>query len=262
VGNEFAAVQAIWLREFKVFQREKSRVVSSVASPLFWLVLFGAGFGSRVDISDVAAPGLSYTAFIFPGLLFMTVLFSSMFFGMYIVWDRKLDFLKEVLAAPVSRPSIFIGKVLGGTTDALMQAVLLMVVGALLLPLLGPFPGLNPVGALVALAVVFLIAVSIASLGLGIGTMFESFEGFQVVVSFVMFPLFFLSGALYPVSGPETPSYVLVLQQVNPLTYAVDLLRFLLLGVGQISPWLDASVLVGFTLAMVAFGTFMFQRMK
>lgn len=261
MGNEFAAVQAIWLREFKVFQREKSRVVSSVASPLFWLILFGAGFGSRVELGDIAG-GLSYTAFIFPGMLFMTVLFTSMFFGMYIVWDRKLDFLKEVLAAPVSRPSIFLGKVLGGTTDALMQGVLLMVIGALLLPFLGPFPGINPVGAVLALGVVFLIAVAIASLGLGIGTMFESFEGFQVVMSFVVFPLFFLSGALYPVSGPGTPAYVEALQTANPLTYAVDLLRYLLLGVGQTSPLVDLGVLLGFTAAMLAFGTVMFQRMK
>src|SRR6185295_13643622 len=106
-------VRAIWLREFKVFLREKSRVVASVAQPIVWLVLVGGGLGGRVDVD--LQPGYNYTAFIFPGLLFMSVLFSAMFYGMYIVWDRKLDFLKEVLAAPVRRSSIFLGKVLGGT---------------------------------------------------------------------------------------------------------------------------------------------------
>ncbi|HEV8361095.1 MAG TPA: ABC transporter permease [Candidatus Thermoplasmatota archaeon] len=258
MGNEFAAVQAVWLREFKVFQREKSRVVSSVVSPLFWLVLFGAGLGGFVEGLPA---GLTYTAFIFPGLLFMTVLFSSMFFGMYIVWDRKLDFLKEVLAAPVSRPSIFLGKVLGGTTDALAQSLLLILLGALVLPFLSPgFPGLSPVGMLLSLPVIFLIAVSIASLGLGIGTMFESFEGFQVVVSFVIFPLFFLSGALYPLTG--LPSWLTVVTTVNPLSYAVDLLRYLLLGAGTVNPLFSFGMLVGFTALMLGFGTFMFQRMK
>jgi ABC-2 type transport system permease protein len=257
--GEFAGMQAIWLREFKVFTREKSRVISSLASPLIWMVLFGAGLNGRVNIAT--PPGIDYTAFIFPGVLGMTILFGSMFYGLYIVWDRKLDFLKEVLAAPVSRPSIFLGKVLGGTTDSVVQSVLLMTVGAVLLKLINPeFTGIAPVGVLLAIPVVVLVAISISALGLGIGTLFDSFEGFQVIVSFLIFPLFFLSGALYPLEG--LPGYLTVLTHVNPITYAVDLLRTLLLGYGQISPLLSAGVLVLWTALCLGFGTFMFQRMK
>jgi ABC-2 type transport system permease protein len=257
--GELAGVQAIWLREFKVFQREKSRVVSSIASPLLWMVFFGAGLSGRVSFP--LPPGVDYTAFIFPGVLVMSVLFGSIFYGLYIVWDRKLDFLKEVLAAPVSRTSIFLGKVLGGTTDSLVQSVLLLTVGWGVILVLNPgFTGLSPLGVLLALPVVWLVAVSIASLGLGIGTMFDSFEGFQVIISFVAFPLFFLSGALYPLEG--LPPYLSLLTHLNPLTYAVDLLRLLLLGAGTIAPLVSLGVLLAWTAGMLGFGTFMFHRMR
>jgi len=257
--SELSGVQAIWLREFKVFLREKSRVVASIAQPIVWLVLMGAGLGGRVQV-DLPA-GENYTAFIFPGLLFMSVLFTSMFYGMYIVWDRKLDFLKEVLAAPVRRSSIFLGKVLGGTTDSIVQTAILLLLGAVLLPVLSPgFPGLDPARAVAVLPVAFLLSAGVSSLGLAIGSRFESFEGFQLVSTFVMFPLFFLSGALYPTTG--LPAYLGWVVRANPLTYAVDLLRWLLLGTAGAHPALDVAVLVGFTLAMFGFGAFMFQRMK
>lgn len=257
--GELAGIQAVWLREFKVFQRETSRVVASIASPLLWMVLFGAGLGSRVDLG--LGRDLSYTTFIFPGVIVMSVLFGTMFYGLYIVWDKKLDFLKEVLAAPVSRTSVFLGKVLGGTTDPMIQSVVMLSLGAVLLGLLDPaFGGIDLLGALLVVPVVFVLAVAVAALGLGLGSMFESFEGFQVVGSFVSFPLFFLSGALYPLDG--LPPYLQVLTTLNPMTYAVDLLRTLLLGVGQIPVLTSVLVLLGFAGAMLAFGTFMFHRMK
>lgn len=257
--GELSAVQAVWLREFKVFLRERSRVVASIAQPLVWLVLMGAGLGGRVDV-DLPA-GYNYTAFIFPGLLFMSVLFSSMFYGMYIVWDRKLDFLKEVLAAPARRSSIFLGKVLGGTTDSLVQATVLLLLGWLLLPWLSPgFPGL-PVGrTLLVLPVVFCLAVAISSLGLALGSRFESFEGFQLVSTFVVFPLFFLSGALYPTEG--LPNYLALVVRMNPLTYVVDLLRGLLLGASLHPAPQGVGVLLAFTLASFGLGAWMFKRMK
>jgi ABC-2 type transport system permease protein len=257
--TEFGAVQAIWLREFKVFQREKSRVISSLATPLIWMFFFGVGLSGRVQL-DLPA-GINYTAFIFPGVLTQTILFGSIFYGLYIVWDRKLDFLKEVLAAPASRASIFLGKVLGGTTDAIVQAVLLLTVGYGLLFVLSPgFQGFNPLGMALSLLVVLAVTMSFSALGLGIGSLFDSFEGFQVVISFLAFPLFFLSGALYPLT--DLPPYLTVLTRLNPLTYAVDLLRALLMGQGLIPMWLSAAVLIGWTLLMLGFGTFMFQRMK
>ena len=254
--GELAGIEAVWRREIKVFQREKSRVVSSVASPLLWMLFFGVGLGSRVQFA-----GLQYQTYIFPGVMVMSILFGGIFYGLYIVWDRKIDFLKEVLAAPVRRESIFLGKVLGGCTDALVQSAILLAVGAVLLPVLQPgFPGLNPVGMLLALPVVLALAVSIVSLGLAIGTLFESFEGFQVIVSFVAFPLFFLSGALYPLD--DLPGFLQVLTLANPLTYGVDLLRTLLLGVGTIPPWKSAAILGLFAALMLWVGAFMFRRMK
>lgn len=257
--SEWSGIQAVWLREFKVFQRETSRVIASVASPLLWMVLFGAGLGTRVDLG--LGRDINYTTFIFPGVIVMSVLFGTMFYGLYIVWDKKLDFLKEVLVAPVSRSSVFIGKVLGGTTDPMVQTVVMLTLGAVLLQLLDPaFQGISLVGAILVVPVVFLVAVAIAALGLGIGSMFDSFEGFQVVGSFVSFPLFFLSGALYPLDG--LPPYLQVLTTLNPMTYAVDLIRTLLIGVGQIPVLTSVAVLVAFAALMLAFGIVMFQRMK
>ena len=117
--KELMGIYAFWWREFKVFQREKSRIVSSIVQPLMWLFLFGSGVGAGVSISD-----LNYRDYIYPGILTMSVLFGSVFFGLYIVWDRKLDVLKAVLVAPVSRISIFLGKVLGGCTDVMLQILI------------------------------------------------------------------------------------------------------------------------------------------
>lgn len=127
VKLELNGVLAIWYREWKVFLREKSRIVASIANPILWLVVFGGGLGSSVSI-----PGVDYQAFIFPGILAQAVLFTSIFFGVYIVWDRKIDFLKEVLVAPISRTSIFVGKVIGGATDSVIQSLLLLLIGAAL----------------------------------------------------------------------------------------------------------------------------------
>ena len=118
--KEMMGIYAVWWRELKVFQREKSRIVSSIVQPLMWLFLFGTGVGASVSISSV-----NYQDYIYPGVLTMSVLFGSVFFGLYIVWDRKLDVLKAVLVAPVSRISIFLGKVLGGCTDVMLQIIIL-----------------------------------------------------------------------------------------------------------------------------------------
>ena len=122
--NNINGILAIWYREYKVFLRERSRVVSSIISPLLWLLIFGGGLGSSLSVS-----GINYQTFIFPGILAQSVLFTSVFFGVYIVWDRKIDFLKEVLVAPISRTSMFLGKVIGGATDSLIQSLILLLLG-------------------------------------------------------------------------------------------------------------------------------------
>ncbi len=247
--RELMGVAAVWWREFKVFWREKSRIVSSIVSPLMWLFLFGGGLGASLSVGDV-----SYRDYIYPGVLTMSVIFGSVYFGLYIVWDRKLDVLKAVLVAPVSRISIFFGKVLGGCTDVFLQVVILFVFSFL-------FPAVNPWG--IPLALVFLILTSIAlvSLGLAIGSLLESLEGFQLVTAFLIFPLFFLSGALFP-ADERLPAWLSGLVVINPLSYTVDGVRSALLGISVNSFYLNIGVILFFAAAMLVIGSVLFSRMK
>src|SRR3989338_8187189 len=188
--SETSGIYALWYREFKVFLREKSRVVSSIINPILWLLIIGGGLGASVDIE-----GINYQTFIYPGVLAQTILFSSLFFGRYIIWDRKIDFLKEVLVAPISRTSIFIGKILGGATDSLIQSTALLLFAFIF----GIF--LSPIQIVLFYIFSFLFIVTMASIGLIIGSLMESPEGFGLIVSFVAFPMFLLSGALYPLQN-------------------------------------------------------------
>ncbi|PKN70060.1 MAG: hypothetical protein CVU54_08500 [Deltaproteobacteria bacterium HGW-Deltaproteobacteria-12] len=247
--KELQGIYAVWWRELKVFQREKSRIVSSIVQPLMWLFLFGTGIGAGVSVGD-----LNYRDYIYPGVLTMSVLFGSVFFGLYIVWDRKLDVLKAVLVAPVSRISIFLGKVLGGCTDVMLQIIILFLFSFL-------FPSINPGG--IPLAFVFLLTTSIAlvSMGLAIGSLLESLEGFQVISSFLVFPLFFLSGALFPIDE-KLPGWLTGLVKINPLTYAVDGVRGALLNLNVFPLYLDFGVIAFFALIMFGSGSVLFGRMK
>lgn len=243
---EFDAIYAIWLREAKVYVREKERVIASIVSPLLWLFVFSSGIGG-----SVAGASGSYQEFVFPGILVMSILFTSFFYGLYIIWDRKLDFLKEVLVAPASRSSIFIGKAMGGVTDAMVQAAVLLVVGAIfIMPLdLASLAYLIPV--------LLLTSFSTASLGLFIGANMTSQEGFALVSNFVMWPMFFFSGALFPLQN--LTGVLKDVSLVDPVTYAVDAIRVIMLGSGVFPLYYDISVLFVFAaitgaLGMVAFG--------
>jgi ABC-2 type transport system permease protein len=241
-------IYAVWLREVTVFFREKERVISAIVTPLLWIFAFGGGLGASVEIS-----GVNYQTFIFPGVLTMAVLFGSIFYGLYIIWDRKLDFLKEVLVAPVPRSAVFLGKMLGGASDVLLQLLALLAIGvALSFCTLGQVP--------LALATAMLIALSMVSLGLIIGSNMTSPDGFNLVMSFVMWPMFLFSGALFPVEN--LPSYLGALVSINPLTYGVDLMRYALLGTTKFGPLFDAGVLAGITLVFIYVGTKSFERMQ
>jgi ABC-2 type transport system permease protein len=254
--GELNGVLAIWYREWKVFLREKSRIVSSIANPILWLLVFGGGVGASVSI-----PGINYQAFIYPGILAQAVLFSSIFFGVYIVWDRKIDFLKEVLVAPISRTAIFVGKVLGGATDSIIQSLILLLCG-ILLEATGIVPGLrlSASGLLLALIILLITTTALVSIGLIIGSRMESPEGFQLISSFFLFPLFFLSGALFPLD--RLPRWLAPLILFNPLTYAVDALRRALLGTSHFHLAVDLGVITAFAIGMVVLGTYAFARMK
>ena len=242
-------IYAVWWREFKVFQREKSRIVSSIVQPLMWLFLFGSGIGASVTIGSI-----DYRDYIYPGILAMMVLFGSVYFGLYIVWDRKLDVLKAILVAPVSRVSIFLGKVLGGCTDVILQVIVLFAVSFL-------FPAINPWGIPPALILLVITAIALVSLGLALGSLFQSLEGFQVISSFLIFPLFFLSGALFPITD-KLPTWLQGLVKLKPVTETGDGVRGALLGVNIFPLYIDFVVVIIFAVLMFLLGNVLFSRMK
>ncbi len=247
--SEIEGIYAVWLREAKIYVREKERLVSSVISPLLWIFVFGAGVGSTVtEIS-----GFSYQVFIYPGIAVMAVLFTSLFYGVYIIWDRKLDFLKEVLVAPVSRASVFAGKVLGGATDAMVQGIFLLIIGLFIkVPL-------TPLVLIQAFFMLLLISIAMVSIGLVIGANLNSPEGFGLVINFVMWPMFFFSGALFQVSN--LPSWLEGVTYINPLTYGVDALRGIILGINHFPIYYDAAIMLLFALLAMGAGVLSFRRM-
>lgn len=251
IEDHMTKLYALWLREFKVFLREKSRLVASTFTPILWLFVIGSGLGAA---NPSTIPGVDYQLFIFPGIVAMSIIFSSVFFGSYIIWDRKFDFLKSVMVAPVSRATVFVGKTLGGMTTSLIQASILLAVGVAIGV---PF---TPISLLQSVAVILLMSFGLTSLGLALGSYMYSLEGFQMIVSFVVFPLFFLSGALFPLV--DLPSWLGILTAADPATYGVDALRQSILGAGSNSFALDIVILVLYTAALGLFGIFSFRRMK
>jgi ABC-2 type transport system permease protein len=247
--SQAEAIYALWFREFKVFTREKSRIITSIFTPLLWIFVFGGGLGSAVNIA-----GINYQIFIYPGIVAMSVLFSSVFYGVYIIWDRKIDILKEVLVAPLSRTSIFVGKVLGGCTDSMIQAFIMLLISFAV----GVY--LSPSAFLLAILILFLLSLSLVSTGLIIGSLMESPEGFNMIVSFLVFPLFFFSGALYPLD--KLPLWLSAITYIDPVTYGVDGLRTVTIGISQFPLYFDLGVLAAFAAVMFTIGTRAFERMK
>ena len=254
--SEIKGIYALWYRETKVFLRERSRVISSIINPMLWLLIIGGGLGSAVSFS-----GINYQTFIYPGVLIQTALFSSVFFGVYIVWDKKIDFMKEVLVAPMRRTSIFVGKILGGSTDTLLQVLILFLIG-FLFSIVGIMPDLKLTlfSVLVSLAFLLVTTVGLVSIGLILGSQMESPEGFQLIISFLIFPLFFLSGALFPITN--LPAWLAPLILVNPVTYAVDGIRGVMMGISRFDLLFDFTIVCLFALVMILIGTYAFKKMK
>lgn len=264
IESELGKLYAIWLREFKVFLREKSRLIASTFTPLLWLFVVGAGFGStagNLDTINFAGGGsagisaIDYQKFIFPGIVGMSVIFSSVFFGSYVIWDRKFDFLKSVMVAPISRTTIFVGKAFGGMTNSLLQAAILLVIGLLI------GVNYNTLSILSIIAIILLLSFGLTSLGLILGSFIESLEGFQLIVSFVVFPLYFLSGALFPLKN--LPFWLSILTTLDPATYGVDALRSAMLGITGKYPFgTDIAILFLSVISIGVVGIFSFRRMK
>ncbi|WP_292423734.1 ABC transporter permease [Methanoregula sp.] len=245
-------VYTIWLRSMKRYVRSKSRIVGSIAMPLFLLVFLGFGLNSVVSATSL---GQQYVMFLVPGMVAMSVLFTSVFSGIQIIWDKQFGFLKETLIAPVTRLEIMFGQTVGGATTAVIQGIILMVLAVLM--------GLrieNPAGFFVALGFMILVGIAFTAFGIAIASRMEDMTGFQLIMNFVVFPLFGLSGALFPISS--LPGWLEPVTLLDPLTYGVEGIRYGLTGVSQINPIISAAVIAGFAVAMTVIGAYLFRKIS
>lgn len=260
-GGMLRTIYIVWWRDVIRFWRDRARLIASLAQPLLYLVIFGSGLSSA--LGGGFAAGVNYTQFIYPGIISMSVLFSAIFGGMSLVWDREFGFMKELLVAPIDRTAIAIGKTLGSATGALVQAVVLLV----LAPLVGVTFTLLSFVELLGLMIV--LALGLSAFGVAIGSRMKSMQGFQVVMNFLMMPMFFLSGALFPLVG--LPVWMLVLTRLDPAAYGIDPIRRTLLGApaertamtigDQIIPiGVEAFVVLAFGAVMLAFAARSFQH--
>jgi len=251
--SEVLGIYTLWLREVKRYTREKTRLISSFFQPIIWLVIFGSG----MQFSNTGFAQISYQQFIFPGVVGQTLLFTSMFMGISVIWDREFGFLKEILVSPISRISIFLGKMLGAATDAIIQGSIVF----LLSFIVGIAADIQTY--LSCLPIMMLITFGLVSVGLTLASRMESLESFGVIQTFVNLPLFFLSGALFPLT--RVPEWLRWVSVVNPLTYGVDALRIVILK----SSWVplfplyyDLLALASFDAAMILLGTMVFGQRK
>jgi ABC-2 type transport system permease protein len=263
-------IYIVWYRDLLRFWRDRTRIVASLAQPLLFLVVFGTGLSSSLSGAGgtFGGGGISYVEFVFPGIIGMAVLFSSIFGAMSIVWDREFGFLKEILVAPIDRAAVAIGKTLGGATQAMIQGLILLV--------LAPFVGvtLTVESVLLLIPCTFVLAFALSAFGVALGSRMTSMQGFQLVMNFLMMPIFFLSGALFPLRG--LPDWMAVLVRIDPASYGMDVLRRVALGGSLPGPVIDSLgmtwfdnllpmsvellVLIGFGLVMLTISIRNFGR--
>ena len=266
------AIYIIWYRDILRYWRDRWRLVASLAQPLLFLVVFGSGLSSALGRGTVfgSAAGFTYIQFMYPGIIGMAILFTAIFGAMSIVWDREFGFLKEVLVAPIDRSAVAIGKALGSTTQAMIQGLILLV--------LAPFVGvkLSPLTVLELIPLAAILAFGLSSFGVALASMMKSLQGFQVVMNFLMMPMFFLSGALFPLTS-SLPGWMTLLTHLDPASYGIDPLRrvvlsdsgrpsrvveqFALTINGQpLAIPLEAGIVLAFGAVMLGIAVMMFQR--
>lgn len=241
----------LWLRQIRRYLRSRSRIIGSIGQPLLFLLALGYGLGA---VFERAGQG-DYLQFLVPGIIMQTILFSSIFWGAIIIFDRRFGFLSELLVAPQSRLKILLGSALGGATMTLIQAVMVFAAAVIL-----GFRPENWLAVPAAVGIMALMSLALAHFGAGLASAVEDFQGFQAINSFVMFPLFFLSNALYPLDN--APDLLRIIASVNPLSYAVDGLRFILLGESHFSFALDMTVLLVTLLVATVFAVNRFNRIQ
>jgi len=250
-SNNIQTIYVMWLREMKRFFRAKSRIVGALAIPFFFLFSMSFGFKSSFILPGMPE-GANYLDFLVPGILGMTMLFSSTFAGLSVLSDKEFGFLKEIMVAPVKRSAIIFGRILGGVTTSLIQGLLILTISLFLGFRIASF-----LNILLTIAFMALIGIVFIGFGIAIASKMEDMHGFSMIVQFIIFPTFLFSGALFPINN--LPIWLKPIIYINPLTYGVDGLRASLIGFSQFSLLLDFFVLIGFALLMVSLGSWLFS---
>jgi len=247
MNHELEAAYTVWLREMIRYVRAKERIISSIAQPIFWLLIFGSSMRTFIPVA-----GLNYQTFIAPGIVVMAIMFTSMFSGISVIWDRELGFMKEMLVAPVSRLSIVAGKCFGGATTAVIQGILVLLISLAL------GARVDLVTFLILIPIMMLIALGIVGIGVAIASVLESMEGFGVIMNFVIMPMFFLSGALFPINN--LPNWLRIITYVDPVTYDVELTRYMMTGFSSINVIFSFVAMLGFTALTLLIGAYLFNK--
>src|SRR5579872_4681955 len=244
------AIYVLWLRELKRYLRSRTRIIGSLGQPLLFLLALGFGLG---PVFQKAGQG-NYFQFLAPGVICMSMLFTAIFGGIQVIWDRQFGFLKETLVAPVSRINIMFGKTLGGATIAVIQGCVVFV----LTLILGFRPELNALP--VMLFFMIIVSIFFTAVGIAIASTLEDIQGFQIIMNFLVQPLFFLSGALYPLTN--LPKIFLTITSIDPLTYGVDGIRGALTGVSHFGLLHDGLLLTGLTAVVLVIGGYFFSKIQ
>ena len=245
-----SAIYILWLRQLKRYFRSRSRLIGSVAQPLLFLLALGFGFGPIY----AKAGGGNYIEFLGPGIIAMAILFTALFSGIEIIWDRQFGFLKETLVAPVSRLNIMAGRTLGGATVACFQGIIVLLAAMAV--------GFHVSGGLFALGFVFMILIALlfTAVGTTIASILEDMQGFQLIMNFLVMPTFFLSGAIFPFEG--LPKTLVLISSLNPLAYGVDGLRLSFSGVSHFGLIPDLLVLSVITALFLGIGSYLFSKIQ
>ena len=246
-------IYTMWLREMKRFLRVKARIVGSLLMPIFFLAFLGLpmSFASQIPVPE----GIGYLDFLAPGIVGMTLLFAGTMSGASVIWDKEFGFLKEVLVAPVNRFSVILGRSLGGMTTAIIQALIIVGIAVAMGVKLSSVPGF-----FLAILIMIFTCATFTGFGLIIATKLGNLEGFMAIMNLIVFPIFLLSGALFPIQS--MPSWLRYIMYIDPLTYGVDGLRGTLIGISAFPLWLDFTVLIVLCLALATLGSYFFSRME
>ncbi|MCL4389362.1 ABC transporter permease [Candidatus Marsarchaeota archaeon] len=252
------AAYTIWLREMKRFLKSKFRMIGSGGQPLIWLAIVGVGLGSAFAL-HVGSSGIPYLTFVSPGLIGMVILFSSIFAGVSVIWDKQFGFLKEILVAPISRFSIVLGKIAGSSTIAVFTALIILVIVVVFGII--PIGSLSAVGVIEAILFMLMAAATFVAMGLIIAALINNIESFQVLINFLVMPLFFLSSALFPVSS-SLPIWLNGLAHIDPLFYSIDGMRGALVHFSTYPMWIDAIATIIGMVIFVGAATLLFKRIE